>query len=62
MAQYAVLIYAHDSAHAPQATPEDLELTANEAERAFLLSAHGAIGRTQKAAAVRGDLGLDLDL
>jgi hypothetical protein len=25
MAQYAILIYAHDSAHAPEATPEDLE-------------------------------------
>jgi hypothetical protein len=25
MAQYAVLIYAHDSAHAPDATAEDLE-------------------------------------
>jgi hypothetical protein len=25
MAQYAVLIYAHDSAHAQDATPEDLE-------------------------------------
>ncbi len=25
MAQYAVLIYAHDSAHAPDATPEDTE-------------------------------------
>ena len=25
MAQYAVLIYAHDSAHAPEASPEDLE-------------------------------------
>ena len=25
MAQYAVLIYANDSAHAPEATPEDLE-------------------------------------
>jgi hypothetical protein len=25
MAQYAILIYAHDSAHAPDATPEDLE-------------------------------------
>jgi hypothetical protein len=25
MAQYAVLIYAYDSAHAPDATPEDLE-------------------------------------
>ena len=25
MAQYAVLIYAHDSAHAPEATPEDIE-------------------------------------
>ena len=25
MAQYAVLIYADDSAHAPDATPEDLE-------------------------------------
>ncbi len=24
MAQYAVLIYAHDSAHAPDATPDDL--------------------------------------
>jgi len=25
MAQYAVLIYTHDSAHAPDATPEDTE-------------------------------------
>ena len=25
MAQYAILIYAHDSAHAPEATPDDLE-------------------------------------
>jgi hypothetical protein len=25
MAQYAVLIYAHDSAHAPDATPGDVE-------------------------------------
>ena len=25
MAQYAMLIYAHDSAHAPDATPKDLE-------------------------------------
>ena len=25
MAQYAVLIYARDSAHAPEATPEDIE-------------------------------------
>ena len=25
MAQYAVLIYAHNSAHAPDATPEDTE-------------------------------------
>jgi hypothetical protein len=25
VAQYAVLIYAHDSAHAPDATPEDLQ-------------------------------------
>ncbi len=25
MAQYAILIYAPDSAHAPEATPEDLE-------------------------------------
>lgn len=25
MAQYAVLVYAHNSAHAPDASPEDLE-------------------------------------
>ena len=25
MAQYAILIYAHDSAHAPDATPADIE-------------------------------------
>jgi hypothetical protein len=25
MTQYAILIYAHDSAHAPNATPEDTE-------------------------------------
>ncbi len=25
MAQYAILIYTHDSAHAPEATPQDTE-------------------------------------
>jgi hypothetical protein len=32
MAQYAVLIYADDSAHAPDATPEDLEECTDHAD------------------------------
>jgi len=32
MAQYAVLIYAYDSAHAPDATPEDLEECTDHAD------------------------------
>jgi hypothetical protein len=32
MAQYAVLIYAHDSAHAPEATQEDLETCDNHSD------------------------------
>lgn len=32
MAQYAVLIYANDSAHAPDATPEDIESCDEHAE------------------------------
>ncbi len=40
MAQYAVLIYAHDSAHAPEATPEDLETCDRHSEE---LTASGAM-------------------
>jgi hypothetical protein len=32
MAQYAILIYTHDSAHAPDATPADLEPCDNHAD------------------------------
>jgi hypothetical protein len=32
MAQYAVLIYAHDSAHAPEATQQDLETCDNHSD------------------------------
>ncbi len=40
MAQYAVLIYANDSAHAPEATPEDLESCDRHADD---LTASGAM-------------------
>jgi hypothetical protein len=40
MAQYAVLIYAHDSAHAPEATPEDLETCDRHSDE---LTASGAM-------------------
>ena len=40
MAQYAVLIYAHDSAHSPDATPEDLQTCDHHAEE---LTADGSM-------------------
>jgi hypothetical protein len=40
MAQYAILIYAHDSAHAPEATSEDLESCDTHSDE---LAADGAI-------------------
>jgi hypothetical protein len=40
MAQYAILIYAHDSAHAPDATPDDLETCDRHADE---LTASGAM-------------------
>jgi hypothetical protein len=40
MAQYAVLIYAHDSAHAPGATPEDLDTCNHHSDE---LTAGGAM-------------------
>jgi hypothetical protein len=40
MAQYAILIYAHDSAHAPKATPEDLETCDDHSDE---LAANGSM-------------------
>jgi hypothetical protein len=40
VAQYVVLIYAEDSAHAPDATPEDLETCDNHSDE---LAASGAM-------------------
>ena len=58
MAQYAVLIYAHDSAHAPDATPEDLA-TCDEhsdglaADRSMITAF--ALTPREMATSIRGD-------
>jgi hypothetical protein len=43
MAQYAVLIYADDSAHAPDATPEDLETCDTHSDELANSGASGAM-------------------
>lgn len=59
MAQYAVLIYAHDSAHAPDATPEDIETCDKHADE---LTASGsmimayALTPRAMATSIRGDI------
>ncbi len=59
MAQYAVLIYAHDSAHAPDATPEDLEScnphSDELADKGVMLAAYALTPR-EMATSIRGDI------
>jgi hypothetical protein len=59
MAQYAVLIYAHDSAHAADATPEDLESTDRHAaeltDSGAMIAAYALTPRDM-ATSIRGDV------
>lgn len=58
MAQYAILIYAGDSAHAPDATQEDLEVHdahAEEVEKNGAMVAAFALTPRDMATSVRGD-------
>jgi hypothetical protein len=62
MAQYAILIYAGDSAHAPNATPEELETCdahAEEVEQAGAMVAAFALTPRDMATSVRGDVVTD---
>jgi hypothetical protein len=58
MAQYAILIYAHDSAHAPDATTEDLETCDDHSddltESGSMLAAYALTPRDM-ATSVRAD-------
>jgi hypothetical protein len=59
MAQYAVLIYAHDSAHAPDATPEDLESCDQHSDeltdKGVMVAAYALTPR-EMATSIRGDI------
>jgi hypothetical protein len=59
MAQYAVLIYVHDSAHAPDATPEDTqscdEHSGDLVESGVQLAAYALTPRDM-ATSIRGDI------
>jgi hypothetical protein len=59
MAQYAVLIYAQDSAHAPDATPQDTEPcdrhSGELAESGSMLMAYALTPRDM-ATSIRGDI------
>jgi hypothetical protein len=58
MAQYAVLIYAHDSAHAPDATPEDLETCdehSDELQETGAMVAAYALTPRELATSIRDD-------
>jgi hypothetical protein len=60
MAQYAILIYANDSAHAPDATPEDLRTSDQHAEElADLMVAAYALTPRDLATSIRGDVVTD---
>jgi hypothetical protein len=59
MAQYAVLIYANDSAHGPDATAEDTaphDRHAEELERSGAMVAAYALTPRDLATSVRGDI------
>lgn len=58
MAQYAVLIYAHDSAHAPGATPQDTESCdrhSDELAQSGSMVAANALTPRDMATSIRGD-------
>jgi hypothetical protein len=58
MAQYAVLIYAQDSAHAPDATPADIETCdrhADELTEGGAMVAAYALTPRDMATSIRGD-------
>jgi hypothetical protein len=62
MAQYAVLIYASDSAHRADARPEDLEVHdrhAKEMEESGCLAAAFALEPVATATSIRGDVVTD---
>jgi hypothetical protein len=59
MAQYAVLIYASDSAHAPEATAEDLEVCddhSDELTASGVMLAAYALTPRDMATSVRADI------
>jgi hypothetical protein len=62
MAQYAILIYANDSAHAADATPEDLEphdRHAEEVAKRGAMVAAFALQPIAVATSIRGDVVTD---
>jgi hypothetical protein len=62
MAQYAILIYAGDSAHAPDATSEELETYdkhADEVEQTGAVVAAFALTPRDMATSIRGDVVTD---
>ena len=62
MAQYAVLIYAGDSAHGPDARPEDLAVHdrhAEELQESGRLAAAFALEPVATATSIRGDVVTD---
>jgi hypothetical protein len=62
MAQYAILIYANDSAHAPDATAEDLETHdthADELVESGTVVAAFALTPRDMATSIRGDVVTD---
>ena len=62
MAQYAVLIYAGDSAHSADATPEDLavhERHARELEQSGAMTVAFALESRETATSIRGDVVTD---
>ncbi len=59
MAEYAVLIYVHDSAHAPDATPEDLQQCdqhSDELADSGTMVAAYALTPRDMATSIRGDV------
>jgi hypothetical protein len=62
MAQYAILIYATDSAHSADATPEELEVHdrhSRELEEAGCMAAAFALQPIAMATSIRGDVVTD---
>jgi hypothetical protein len=62
VAQYAILIYANDSAHSPEATTEDLEPHSRHADEeinAGTMLAAFALQPVATATSVRGDIVTD---